>query len=476
MAATAEQKKIQEAAEEARARIESLSDITISLYDHGDRKMSLLDVLLGKADQTFLAEQASNQGTSLGRRAHPFDMFQVINFQNANEYHATCIETKAWSMVGLGYDDEPIQEKLDPNQPPLDLSDKLRKARRTNSKVDIALDPICDETWQSTLYSPAEDYVQVGVGHLEVLREGGPLGPIRGIYHIPAHQCHVFLENEKYDWHFEIVGEEGETNTRRFCRFGDKESFIKRAGSKQDGFEIPTTKPDEISEVIRFRQPSSRSRWYSYPKWLSAVAAIELSQCMKQDRYDYHLNRGVPEFLLWVLGAKLAKKDWDTIVNSLKNNIGMGKKFKSNAINLPNRDLTIQLDKLGFDRSVGEDFSTMGESLAQSVVTAHRVPPLLAGIQIPGKLGATNELPNALMAFQILVNEPSQRVFRQTLGQTLGNPALNGGELKLTVEDFTFRALTDLIDFQKMDTVSRMRETVPEAAAKGRDLKAGLKD
>ncbi len=103
------------------------------------------------------------------------------------------------------------------------------------------------------------------------------------------------------------------------------------------------------------------------------------------------------------------------------------------------------------------------------------MPPLLAGILIPGKLGATNELPNALLASQTLVCGQAQRNIKQILGKTLGNSALNGG-LDLKIEDFAFRKISEEIDIGQMDTVSRMRETIPEAKKKGCKIEDGLKD
>ena len=116
----------------------------------------------------------------------------------------------------------------------------------------------------------------------------------------------------------------------------------------------------------------------------------------------------------------------------------------------------------------------MSGSNGMMIVSAHGVPPLLAGIQIPGKLGSTNELPNALMAFQALVIQQAQKVISSALINTLGNATLNGG-LGLGADNFRLRKITDVISLSKMDTVSRMRQTVPEAKSEGRDLEAGLK-
>jgi hypothetical protein len=126
----------------------------------------------------------------------------------------------------------------------------------------------------------------------------------------------------------------------------------------------------------------------------------------------------------------------------------------------------------------------LASGTAASVTRAQRVPPILAGILIPGKMGAANELPNAIMAFQTLVIGPWHTIWQSILGATLGGK-FNGG-LGLTVKDFEFKSIVDAMaeGLAKLtpkgpegaaNTVSGMRETLPEAAASGRDVNDGLK-
>ena len=191
-----------------------------------------------------------------------------------------------------------------------------------------------------------------------------------------------------------------------------------------------------------------------------------------QYKYDYFLNRGVPEFMLFITGQKLSPDDWKKVENALKANIGLGNTHKSLALNLENAEINIQLEKLAMENTSDENFATTSDNIALRIVSTHRVPPLLAGILIPGKLGATNELPNALMGFQALNCGPAQRLFQQTLGRTLGSPEAG---LKLTLTDFEFFTILDEVDIGLMQTTSQMRQTIPEAKAQGRDLGKGLK-
>ena len=407
----------------------------------------------------------SGQGVSLGRKQHPFDRKAVNKFQIANVHHSTCIKTKTAAMVGLGWAAEEDAEGLTP--------------------VDKALNPLCENTFADVLNDVAEDFYQCGEGGMEIVRRDADSDnpEIMGIHHIPCATMHRFLENSKYDSHFEITSGEGADVSRRFARFGDLQEFqqrVEKAGTNAGNIifqqqDFRTTQIADIrSEVIVFRNPTSLSRWYGFADWLSATASIELVQCMLQERFDFYLNRGVPEFMLFIMGQKLGDDDWKKIEDAVKANIGLGNSHKSTALNFT-KELKIQLEKLAMETKSDEGQVKLKENLALDIVSAHRVPPLLAGIQIPGKLGASNELANAIMAFHLLVIAPNQRIFEQTLGCTLARNDRNG-TLNLTPKDFKLKKIIDEMNLEMMATVGGMRETVTEANTSGRDLSEGLED
>lgn len=408
------------------------------LYPREDSKLGLLATLL-KAEAEPAASP-SNQSVPVGRKAHPFDFDAARKFKLNNVHHSTCVQATKMSLVGLGFDSD---------------------------KVADTLDPLCENSWNDSLQDAAEDFIDTGNGYLEVVRDGDK---ITGLHHLPTNDVDIYIEDASYNKHFRIRSRTnsggGVVDGRIFAKYGEKDALLSR---------LKDVDAKTISEVIHFRQSTSMSRWYGYPRWLAATASIELMQALHQFSFDFFINRGVPEFILFITGGKVDKADWTKIENSLKQNIGLGNSHKSMALNLDQPGMMVQVEKLAMD---GTGDSTMlrdmSETLALSIVSAHGVPPLLAGIQIPGKLGATNELPNALQAFQALVVGPMQNVFTTTLGVTLGDPKRNGG-LGLAKKDFDLKKILDSIDLGQMDTVARMRQTVPEAKAQGRDLNAGLK-
>jgi capsid portal protein len=232
---------------------------------------------------------------------------------------------------------------------------------------------------------------------------------------------------------------------------------------------------DEISEIIAFKAPSNMSRWYGYPDWLSASAIITLVALSIQYKSDFYTNRGVLAFILSVAGA-VDPKEWKKIQSLVQGAVGMGNNFRNLAIQLGNKDTVLKVDKLTSSDKTELQFSKDSEIYAQMIVSSHRVPPVLANILIPGKLGATNELVQAIIAFQLLVIGPHQNVIQQTLARTLGGKE---GISKLKPEDFRLRKITSQFNIEGLDTVANMKEdatTATDDKGKPRDVSDGPKD
>lgn len=407
----------------------------------GQGKMSAMEFLMKAAPDP--KSRASKQRAGLGRKPHPFKLEATTSFKNFNSHHSACIETKKNSLVGLGFETDEVEEKLN---------------------------PLCMVSFQDVLGDIAEDFEQVGGAFMEVVRDGPKdNAPIVGLHHVPAPVVWLNIENRRYTHHFEVEHSGLDAGAlwsgpHKFAAFGDLEDFLDRHEDAKD---------DETSEIIYFRNPTSLSRWYGMPNWLAAVAAIELKQCLYQHNYDFFLNRGVPEFLLFLLGADAGEENMDALERLLQAHIGYGQSHKSGIFNIKQQDLQVQLERLGMDATQGDDgFSSKSETLGLDIVTAHQVPPLLAGIQIPGKLGANNEMVNAMMAFQTLVIGPQQKTVTTILKNTLGNTLYNAG-IEMSPDAFKLKTILDEIDVQKADTAGRMREP---AAESDRDLSEGLRD
>lgn len=376
----------------------------------------------------------SNQAQSEGIQEHPFDMEAIQAFRSSSSDHSACLDLKRVSSVGLGLESEAAEAKLD---------------------------PLCEISFQETINPVADDHCSVGNGYIEVIRDDG--GRIVGLHHAPAHEVHVVLERERSDRHFEMRGGRLGSGSNKFARFGDLEDMRARLGISSD---------TPVSELIHIPRMTSLSRHYGWPEWLAAVAAIEVVMEVLQHNHDFFRNHAVPDLLLLFLKQKLAPQDWQTVKETLQSQLGPGRAHKTAAINLEGSELVVQVERLGQEMSEGFLIGLM-DSMARLIVTAHRVPPALGGILVPGKLGATNELTQAVKVFDRLVTQPIQKTITTVLGCTLGNPDLNGG-LGLDKKAFAFKRVLDELDLDpKVTGLDPMNPRQP-GADRVEDVKKAL--
>jgi hypothetical protein len=197
----------------------------------------------------------------------------------------------------------------------------------------------------------------------------------------------------------------------------------------------------------------------------SFLSKVELSTSALRYKNDFFRNRGVPEFLLVVLSDVLSPAQWKELKSAVECNVDSNNTRKSSMVKL-GKDTEVDVKKLGAE-NISDTYKDDSETTATNIVSAHGVPPLLANILIPGKMGSTNELPNALMAFQILLISKRQRIISKVLRSTLGK------ELKIPDKYLNLRRLTDLLNLEGMDTVARMKEPL---VGSNRDISEGLKD
>lgn len=460
-----------------------------------------------KEKPTKAEEQvASNQGRIKGRVPHPFDYSAAQKLLEACHIHEVCIMTKRDSIVGLGFEteeeaqarakkreleqaahaaavagdpnkkppaagDAPVKKELppkppaEPKQPPTsdptkDPTEDPLVAPKPRSKVEEVLDPLCEDGFHSVINQVAEDYVTHAIAYMEVVRDEA--GTILGLWHMPTWKVFKFNEEQKPFFHYEVDDlVEGGMSKLVYAKWGEADRVKALLQNPQQ----------KITELIRFVMPSARQTDYSMPDYFGCVPWLELAQKVMQYDFDYFNNRAVPDLLVMLTGRKVATEELNLFASSLKATIGEKNRHRSLVANFSAPDLVATVERLNADNR--ERFGDLWSAIQLAVVSSHRVPPLLAGVTLPGKMAAANELPNALIAFQTLYVDQQQKVFERVLGATLGSDEAGLG-LKPT--DFRLKKITDAYDMGQVDTMSRMRETTTEAQLKGRDLANGLKE
>lgn len=404
--------------------------------------------------------------TGVVKHPHPVSMDSVYALKDISGHHSSCIQAKKYATVGLGFIDEgdEVSKTKDPEQAVQTAQTLLSGRGKVMSKVDKALDRLTNFGFMNELLDACEDYQDVGTGYLEVHRNES--GEIDGISHVIARDLWACTHEGRLFYQYQAYG----GRTKYWVPFGRaNREWLK---SETGPFKGSTVREEDISELIVFIKPTNRCKYYGYPDWLSASVDIDLLKKSKQYKADFYHNRGVLDKVLVVTGTQVDSVDWDKVKAALAMSIGEGNNFNSMVFNFASPDAKVAVLNLGTDGSAEQQFALDNEVLTQNIVSSHRVPPLLANILIPGKLGAANETINALVNFQLLVVSPDQNIFEKQLAQTLAGPE---GVPGLNAEDFRLRTITSQIDINGMNTVSQMRSEALSGENKGRDVSKGLK-
>ena len=182
-----------------RKRVLSLVADNPQLFGGFRHEGALIDHLL-KAEVGSAAP--SGQAASPGLKGHPFNFKGVTEFKNANPHHSTCIETKASSTVGLGFEDKTVTKLLN---------------------------PLCELSCQDMLNGLGEDFWQTGNAVLEVVRRRKD-HRIVGLHKMQSPYARIVVEDNGRQWHW-LVSSPDLVAEVAWPRFGDGPSFMKRVGS-----------------------------------------------------------------------------------------------------------------------------------------------------------------------------------------------------------------------------------------------------
>lgn len=397
---------------------------TIDIHGDGSKLFTLLKKAAKLASEEAEAAD-TNAGIAVGKKSHLIEKLAARELRDFNATHAICIDAKVSSTVGLGHREREIHD---------------------------ILDALCRFSWQDTINSLAEDYFETGECFLEVVFNADE-GEVTSLNHVESAQIHVEIEteNKATDFHYIVEGEAGGAQTIVMAKWGDLADLKKRFGQVEESGEgvgelegidntpandaiLPSDRASATSglaggivnsEIIHIRQATNRSRYYGYPDYMSAVPSIELVQCMTQHEFDFYFNRGVPEFLLFLIGKNIGQC-WPKIETMLKANQGIGNSHKAQGVHIPGNpdETTIQIEKLAMEDAANSGFAEKSQTLDMRIATAHGMPPQLANIILPGKTGNANEGPNAMLTFQMRKLGQAQKNFSGIFACTLGGDGI----------------------------------------------------
>ena len=403
---------------------------------------------------------------------HRIDMGVASQMRRMSPHHAACLDQIRDAAIGVGYYED-IKRKKEQEQ-----EGEWDGQTPHQDKIADLLDPLCgSSSWESVLMQAVDDMLATGMGYLEVARD--VKGAVRGIYWVPAATIHKAREHNRFTWWRQTKsgtysnGDLLETDHVPFARFGTADVAPKKSATLADWVKSGRQgKPNRrLNEIIAFELPTNLWEDYGAPRYLPAVPYLHLVQQMIQQQSDFFHNRGVPDFLLFLMGVSLADKEWTQLTNVIKARAGSSNVGKGAAFQVPETSdkATVELVKLASDAASAEVISKLHDAMALSICSAHRVPPLLASITLAGKQGAANETVQALILFERQVVRGIRRIISRTLRCSLGD--VDNGVEGLADETFHFASMLDSLDMFSVDTMARAKQE--SVAQQGRDFSQG---
>src|SRR5688572_22729355 len=256
-------------------------------------------------------EGETNQGVASGTRPHLINKRVARDLRDFNPVHSTCLDAKESATVGLGHRDEEIHK---------------------------VLDPLCTFSWQDVLDACGVDFWETGECFIEAVVDPENEFRVLGLHHLESLQVEVEVEEDDRadNFHYVVNGETGAGKSTVMARWGDLKALRERFNSARPAPTRRTALVGEIvdSVVIHIRQSNNRSRYYGYPDYMSAVPSAELVQCMTQHEFDFYFNRGVPEFLMFLIGRQVTKEAWNEIKSMIQASQGLGNSHKTGAVHI----------------------------------------------------------------------------------------------------------------------------------------------
>jgi hypothetical protein len=446
---------------------------TVPLLEESLMSQSLSKALYAPVRGTQRSDSASTSG-SVGTLEHPFDMGLANRMTDLSTYHGSCQRTLISFACGqgVGIIDEAGTAARIEEQKGMGEVDSASMLPMIDEEATTRLyeyfDAIADHGFDHCIAQMVGNLFGIGNGYLELQRAEGR--SVTGLWWLPGHQVwkHQLndLDSRAYCWKYCPDDEYSSAGMQYMRRhLSDGSEFVEGGGITEDQL--------HPNEVLDFQLPTTRWRHYGAPQWLAAVPLIEVDWKALQRVSDYMHNNGVPECVIVIGGVKLSPDQLASVQAALGGGGGLNY-GKGAFLSFPNGSkdrIFFEVQKIGQSLE-GSGWAETHSAVNLGVASANQVLPVLAGITVPGKLGASNEVVLAMVLLQGNVIAPVQRYVAKRLSACLlgrecgGPPGLVGRKLR-------FRTALEASDIVALNTVARQREQVAENPK--RDPKEGLK-
>ncbi len=302
----------------------------------------------------------------------PVDYSFLAEILHENSWHERCLKVKSRVVAGLGY--------------------SLKNEKVPNEIAEIIKKPSKGIGFVTMLNNLELDFQIFGNAYIEVVRIGNN---VEALYHMPARDIRIKADRSGY-----VQIPNG---------IMSKSVEFKNFGAKDD--------KRNIHELIHLKNYSPSSSYYGLPDYLGCVPAITTLTLIAEYNIRYFANGCMADLAIIVEGGDLDEETENKIIEKLKTDItGLINSHRTLFLSVNNKEVKIRIEKLN-DVKDGS-FKILKDSSRDEIVSAHGVPPRLAGIVVNGSLGGTNESRGQMETFLEIDIKPRQARLVEVLNQS----------------------------------------------------------
>ena len=329
---------------------------------------------------TIEKQSATFEPSSEDEIAKPFDaengdLFSYFSGLTAkNAFHARCLRVKTDCAVNLG----------------INVLDGKEEA--VNERLAMVNE--YGQAFAEVITKVALDFETTGNGFLEVVKNRG--NTIEELYHCPA------------------------TLITLRPRGADSRFYYQNQGAKiRFQAYLPGIKEDNM--LIHFSNYTQDSRHYGLPDWRGCVPDITLDYYAMLYNQKFFINSGIPDIAIIVEGGTFSEEVEEEVVKFFQSNFtGIDNAHKVLYLPIADQDVTVRFEKLAVDQKNRDgSFDLLRSRCRDNIISAHGVPPRLAGVSVAGALGGGGETQGQLKIFKEITIEPRQNLFELKLAPVL---------------------------------------------------------
>lgn len=175
---------------------------------------------------------------------------------------------------------------------------------------------------------------------------------------------------------------------------------------------------ESVRQLVWIQYEDNNMDYYALPNYYSALRWIKSDYLMS----EYNLaaiNNGFSPSIVFKFYKKPTPEERRLNAEAIKSQHG-GPKNAGKAIILyaDGKELAPDIDTLDAT-NIDQRLIQVSEQIIQNIITAHRAHPQLLGIQVPGKLGYSNELLQSWEIFNNMVIKPERKLILDAFKQVL---------------------------------------------------------